>query len=142
MIFALFEAARLGRELGVVVHVDALTAEQLIAYRAALVPAQPVMDLVAVAPVLVVDTNANVLPLTHEISPRLALGSLAANRLSNLARGWLAAGRGDALAIACARTWAELTSGPEAPAVYWYDEVAARTWPPIVRMRPALDASA
>jgi MoaA/NifB/PqqE/SkfB family radical SAM enzyme len=142
MIFALFEAVRLGRELDVVVHVDALTAEQILAYRAVLVPAQPVTELVAVAPVLIVDASANVLPLTHEITPRLALGSLAANRLATLARGWLAAGRGDALATACARTWTELTSAPDVPAAYWYDEVAARTWPPIVQLRPALHASA
>jgi MoaA/NifB/PqqE/SkfB family radical SAM enzyme len=142
MMFALFEAARLGRELGVVVHVDAVTAEQLLAYRAALVPARPVADLIAVAPVLVVDADANVLPLTHEITPRLALGSLAANRLSVLARSWLATGRGDVLAGACARTWAELTAAPDVPAAYWYDEVAARTWPSVVQLRPALRASA
>jgi MoaA/NifB/PqqE/SkfB family radical SAM enzyme len=142
MTFALFEAARLGRELGVVVHVDALTVEQLRAHRDTLVPARPVADLVAVAPVLVVDPDANVLPLTHEITPRLALGSLAATRLSTLARGWLAAGRGDVLAGACARTWAELTAEPAEPAVYWYDEVAARTWPSVVTLRPALRASA
>jgi len=141
MAFALFEAQRLGRESGVIVHVDALMADQLLAHRAALVPARPVAELVAVAPILVVDPDANVLPLTHEVTPRLALGSLAANRLSTLARDWLAAGRGDLLAAACARTWAELTAAPDVPAAYWYDEVAARTWPPIVRLRPAAQAS-
>ncbi|HEU4730283.1 MAG TPA: radical SAM protein [Kofleriaceae bacterium] len=139
--FALFEAVRLGRELGVVVHVDALTLDQLLAHRSALVPERPVSDLVAVAPILVVDPDGRILPLTHEISPRLALGSLGTDRLFHLAGGWLAAGRGDMLAASCATTWAELTGAPDAPAVYWYDEVAARTWDAVVPLRPALRAT-
>ncbi|HSR99566.1 MAG TPA: radical SAM protein [Kofleriaceae bacterium] len=138
--FALIEATRLGRELGVVVHVDALSADQLRAHRAALVPARPVAELPAVAPVLVVDADAMVTPLTHEVSPRLALGSLEQARLSVLARDWLRAGRGDALADACARTWSELTAKPERPAVYWYEEVARRTRRLPVALRPLLQA--
>jgi len=125
---AWLEAERLGRELGVVVHVDAVTAEQLRRYRDAFVPARPVGALVAVAPVLVVEADAGVRPLSHELDPRLALGSLHEAGLADLARAWLAAGQGDALAEACARTWAELTAAP-VPAVYWYDEVAARSRP-------------
>jgi hypothetical protein len=102
------------------------------------VPARPVSDLVAVAPVLVIEANANVMPLTHEISPNLGLGSLADHRLTTLADDWLGAGRGDALASICARTWAELTAAPAMPAVYWYDEVAAQTWPAVVQLRPAM----
>lgn len=138
--FALIEAMRLGRELGVVVHVDALSADQLRAHRAALVPARPVAELTAVAPVLVVDADAIVTPLTHEVSPRLALGSLEQARLSVLAHDWLRAGRGDALADACARTWSELTAPPQRPAVYWYDEVARRTRRLPVALRPQLSA--
>jgi Fe-coproporphyrin III synthase len=132
--FALIEATRLGHELGIAVHVDALDAEQLAAHRDALVPARPVTDLVAIAPVLVVEADATVVPLTHEINPRLALGSLAGRRLAALARDWLDAGRGDALADACARTWNELTSQPM-HAVYWYDQVAMRTWASTVTLR-------
>jgi MoaA/NifB/PqqE/SkfB family radical SAM enzyme len=138
--FALVEATRLGRELGVVVHVDALTADQLRAHRSALVPARPVAELTAVAPVLVVDADAMVVPLTHEVSPRLALGSLEQTRLATLVRDWLRAGHGDALADACARTWTELTAAPARPAVYWYEEVAARTRRPLLTLRPRLQA--
>jgi hypothetical protein len=52
---------------------------------------------------------------------------LAQARLSSLARDWLAAGQGDRLADACERTWTELTAVNRTPAVYWYEEVAART---------------
>lgn len=133
--FALFEAARLERELGVIVHVDALSAEQVVVHRDTLVPESPVHNLVNVAPVLVVDADATVVPMTHEINPRLALGSLNDRRLSALARDWLAAGRGEMIADACARTWAELTTPPMAHALYWYDEVAMRTWPSAVTLR-------
>ena len=43
---ALWEAARLGHELGVVVHVDAITADQLLEHRDVLVPRRPVSELV------------------------------------------------------------------------------------------------
>jgi Fe-coproporphyrin III synthase len=133
--FAQIEAARLERELGITVHVDALTAEQVSAHRSALVPARPVSDLIAIAPVLVVDADATVLPLTHEINPRLALGSLGGRRLGALARDWLGGGRGDALADACAATWNELTAHAMPPAIYWYDQVAMRTWSSTLTLR-------
>ena len=84
-------------------------------------------SLADVAPVLVVDADANVLPLTHDVAPALWLGTLAQADLRALAGDWLADGRGDALAAACARTWDELTAG-WTPSFYWYDEVAARTY--------------
>ena len=67
------------------------------------------------------------MPLTHELSRTLKLGSLAHSRLSSLAREWLAAGQGERLADACERAWTELTGVNRTPAVYWYEEVAART---------------
>lgn len=127
LVTALFEAARLGDELGLKVHVDALTYQQMVAYREHLVPERPVRKLVEVAPILVVEADGSVMPLTHEVSRTLKLGALAGARLSSLARDWLAAGRGDMLADACERTWSALTGVSQAPAVYWYDEVAART---------------
>jgi Fe-coproporphyrin III synthase len=139
--FALFEASRLARELGVVVSVDALAAEQLVVHRAALVPPRTLTTLAALAPVLVVEADATVLPLTYEINPRLALGTLgsergpARRRLTALADDWIAAGRGQTLADACARTWSELTEHPMPHAVSWYKEVALRTWPAIVTLR-------
>jgi len=124
---ALFEAERLGRALDVAVHVDAVSIEQLQAYRDHLVPAQPVRRLVDVAPVLVVEADATVMPLTHEISRDLALGSLADGRLEALAQHWIASRRGENLAAACARTWSDLANSGDTSAVYWYEEVAART---------------
>jgi len=124
---ALLEAARLGDQLGIDVHVDALTTEQLTAYRSHVVPQRPIRNLADVSPVLVVEADATVMPMTHEVSRKLKLGSLADAHLSSLAKSWLAAGHGDRLADACERTWADLMAGSQQPAIYWYDEVAART---------------
>ena len=120
------EAMRLGRALGLAVHVDTLTLEQLLGYRGHLVPPRPPQRLVDAAPVLVVQADASVLPLTHEIDASLWLGSLHDAPLPALARDWLGGGRAGCLVDACARTWAELTGAGAQAAVYWYDEVAAR----------------
>jgi MoaA/NifB/PqqE/SkfB family radical SAM enzyme len=129
LLAALLEAGRLGAECGVAVQVDAVSGEQLASYRDHLVPERPVRDLTSVAPILVVEADGVVLPLTHEVSRSLRLGSLRDARLAALARDWLAAGSGDRLADACARTWAELSQSAGETAAYWYDEVAARTLP-------------
>jgi hypothetical protein len=125
----------------VVVHVDAITFEQLVAYRDQLVPETPVERLVDVATTLVVDADGSVVPLTHEVTAALRLGSLFDARLASLARDWLRAGRGDALVAACSRTWAELAESVSPIAVYWYDEVGARTkdrrWPATSDAPPA-----
>jgi hypothetical protein len=125
---ALCEAELLGRELGVVVHVDAVTSDQLLEHRESLVPRRPVSRLTDVAPTLIVDADGIVVPLTHDVSPSLRIGSLMEPwGLAMLAEQWLTAGGGDRLAEACERAWAELT-GPIVPlAVYWYDAVAAQT---------------
>jgi MoaA/NifB/PqqE/SkfB family radical SAM enzyme len=134
---ALCEAAMLGHELGVVVHVDAITADQLREHRGSLVPRRPVSDLAAVAPVLVVDADGTVIPLTHDVSPSLRLGSLTdACGLATLADEWLAAGSGDRLAEACERAWADATGAVVPLAMYWYDVVAAQTR----ALAPSLDA--
>jgi MoaA/NifB/PqqE/SkfB family radical SAM enzyme len=127
LVAALCEASLLAHELGVAVHVDAISADQLLDYRDHLVPRRPVNDLTDVAPVLVVDADGTVVPMTHEVAPSLRLGSLTDARFDTLARDWLASGRADELAGACARTWRDLTESGPPPAVYWYDEVAART---------------
>jgi Fe-coproporphyrin III synthase len=127
IVAALLEASRLSRKYGLVVHVDGLTTDQIAAYRDRLVPARPVRGLVDVAPLLIVNANGTVVPLTHDVSPSLRLGSLTDRPLAQLARDWLARGLGDALAAACAQTWAELVGANRPDAVYWYDAVAART---------------
>ncbi|HEY1301040.1 MAG TPA: hypothetical protein VGF07_11125, partial [Stellaceae bacterium] len=127
LVAALLEAWRPGRELGVAVHVDALTGRQLIEYRDDVVPARPVASLVAAAPVLVVTADASVVPLTHGVSPELHLGSLHAAPLASLADKWLADDRADKLADACERTWSEIVQRRPTQAVYWYDEVAEQT---------------
>jgi hypothetical protein len=66
-------------------------------------------------------------PLTHEVSEALRLGSLTDAPLKTLAGNWLRAGRGDVLAAACERTWTDLAKLVPPMAAYWYDEVAART---------------
>jgi hypothetical protein len=126
LVAALIEAQRLAETLGVVVHVDALSLEQIVAFRDHLVPVRPFHSLVDVTPVLVIRSDAQVVPLTHEIDHRLWLGSLQDAPLHSLASRWLSHGQADELAMACSRTWTELVlASPHA--AYWYDEVAART---------------
>lgn len=127
LVAALCEAERLSAEFGVPVQVDALTAVQLLKYREHVVPRRPVTNLVEVAPVLIVEADGVIMPMTHELTRVLQMGSLANARLLALASKWLAAGRGDEIAEACERTWAELTATNSVNAVYWYDEVASRT---------------
>jgi Fe-coproporphyrin III synthase len=134
LVAALFEASRLGNELGVAVHVDALLGEQLESFHAALVPG-PLAQLADAAPILVIESDSTVMPLTHEVSRDLALGRLLDSDLRSLARAWLTDGRADRLALACERTWRELTRADTVSAVYWYDEVAARTFAPRIPVR-------
>lgn len=124
---ALIEATRLGSELGIAVHVDAVTTAQALKYRDHLVPSLPVRNITEVAPILIVEPDGAVMPLTHELSRTLQIGSLLQARLSSLVAEWVADGRGDSLAAACQRTWVDLTQTELPSAVYWYDEVAART---------------
>lgn len=124
---ALAEAGELGRAHGIPVHVDTVTREQLLAHRARFVPARPVARLTDVAPALVVNADATVVPLTHDIERRFGLGSLGNAPLASLAGDWIARGSGDRLARACDDTWQELTDTCGPHAVYWYDAVAART---------------
>ena len=135
---ALCEAAMLGSELGVVVHVDAVTADQLLGHRDVLVPRRPVSRLIDVAPVLVVDADGTVIPMTHDVTSSLRLGSLWDAGLATLAADWLEAGGGDRLAVSCEQAWVELTRTTPPLAVYWYDEVAAWTRGGRVS-RPALE---
>ena len=127
IVAALLEASRLSKQYGLAVHVDALTTDQIAAYRDRLVPARPVRRLVDVAPLLIVNADGAVVPLTHDVDPALRLGSLSSRPLALLARDWLARGLGDALAAACEQAWADLTESDHPDAVYWYDAVAART---------------
>ena len=108
MMAAWVEARRLGAEHGIAVHLDALEFDQLEPWRERLVPRLPVRRLPAVAPLLVVNADGQVLPLTHEISPRLALGKLSEAPLSALAATWLASGRADRLVRACETAWHDL----------------------------------
>ncbi|WUR12859.1 radical SAM protein [[Empedobacter] haloabium] len=125
LIVALVEAARLGAALGVAVHVDAVTVEQLMRYRSRFVPALPVTSLTQIAPILVVQADGMVVPLTHGIAGRFMLGSLGTARLALLAERWLESQRPDELAQLCRRTWEDLTACETAPAaLYWYEEVA------------------
>ena len=109
---------------------DAVAIDQLDEHQRAMVPERPVTDLASVAPLLVVQPDGIVQPLTHELAPQLALGSLKTLRLSLLAADWLAAGHAETLASLCEQTYRELTAAPDALAYYWYDEVAARSWRP------------
>ncbi|HEY5945485.1 MAG TPA: radical SAM protein [Kofleriaceae bacterium] len=124
---ALVEAQRLGDLHGIRVHVDALTLDQIAAYRDDLVPSRPITCITHVCPVLTIGADGSVTPLTHDISPAFGLGSLFDNRLGSLASSWLARGRAETLGAVCERTWNELVTARTVHASYWYDEVAARS---------------
>ncbi|MES1208729.1 MAG: radical SAM protein [Pseudomonadota bacterium] len=124
---ALVHASRLTHETGVVINIDALTIEQVAEGHETLVPRRPVKRLVDVAPMLIVEAEASVLPLTHQLAPELRLGSLADGRLLALARSWIAAGWGDRLAEACDGAWSTITRSRSVPAVHWGTDVAACT---------------
>ncbi|MCU6434259.1 radical SAM protein [Undibacterium sp. Jales W-56] len=135
LLVALAEAKRLGQQLGVTVHVDAISLQQLHTYHRHLVPSLPVTRLPEVAPILIVQADGAVVPLTHDVNHQLWLGSLHDAPLHLLAPAWMQQGRADLLAQACAQTWDELSQHYHAgqpvaiqnAAVYWYDEVAAST---------------
>jgi len=127
---AIIEARRLGAELGVAVHVDALTTDQLVLYRGDLVPAFPTRSVTDLAPVLIVEADGNVRPLTHELPDSMLVGSLHRAPLRALLKAWQRSDRARELAAASDRTWWELTAPGAGPAAYWYDEVAARVVAP------------
>ena len=129
LLAALVEAQRLAQSLqlrsGVRVQVDALSQAQIRAYRQRLVPAWPAAELTALAPVLVLQADGQLLPLTHELPSWLWLGSARDAPLKILAARWLRSSASRQLVQALERCWQELAEG-EQPAAYWYDEVAAR----------------
>ena len=129
---ALAEAMRLGHEVGMPVHVDVVRASQLVAYQAAFAPPRPIERLIDLAATLVVDPDGNIVPLTHEIDPRLYLGRIGRAPLPQMARDWLQDGRADALAFACYSAWLDLAKADPNMPFYWYDEVAARTSDPAI----------
>lgn len=124
---ALVESERLGASLGVAVHLDAVTHEQLVRYRERMVPPTPIARLVDAAPIVIVEADGEVMPMTHELDRRFRMGSLGEAPLSELARAWLERGCGDALAEVCETTWRELAAARAQPTLYWYEEVANRS---------------
>jgi MoaA/NifB/PqqE/SkfB family radical SAM enzyme len=124
---ALYEASSLGAKLGVVIHVDALIVDQLLKFRDCFIPKAPVINLVDVAPILIIQADTSVVPLTHEVNRSLHLGSLTNARLALLAQDWLNAGMGKRLADVYERTWSELITMRSGMALTWYDEVSLRT---------------
>ncbi|MEH3054714.1 MAG: radical SAM protein [Patulibacter minatonensis] len=123
---AIIEAARLGAAHGVAVHVDALTTDQLTLYRGDLVPPFPARTVTELAPVLIVEADGLVRPLTHGLPDDLLIGTLHGAPLRQLMREWQRSDRARALASACDRAWWALSAPDAAPAAYWYDEVAAQ----------------
>ncbi|HLO96748.1 MAG TPA: hypothetical protein VK195_20765, partial [Burkholderiaceae bacterium] len=144
LLAALVEARRLAQALqarsGVQVQVDALSQAQIRAHREHLVPAWPAPGLTALAPVLVLQSDGQLLPLTHELPPALWLGSVHEAPLKALAARWLHSSASRRLVQALERTWQELAEGRK-PAAYWYDEVAARACPPAAVVPVSVPAS-
>ncbi len=129
LLAAIVEAQRLALALltrsGVRVQVDALSQAQIRSYRGRLVPSWPAAELTALAPVLVLQADGQLLPLTHELPSSLWLGSVHEAPLMALAARWLHGSASQQLVQVLARTWQDLAEGAQ-PAAYWYDEVAAR----------------
>ena len=65
--------------------------------------------------------------MTHEVSPILRLGSLLDARLSCSRADWIAAGGGGRARGGLRAHLGRAQPRRPAAAVYWYDEVAART---------------
>jgi MoaA/NifB/PqqE/SkfB family radical SAM enzyme len=126
LLAAIVEAKRLGLSLGVEIHVDALTLEQVLTYRDHLVPAKP-FRATDVSPILVLEADGTLMPFTHELSRRFRLGSIHEAGLAELMADWLANGTAEELARICQETWDELAAQGSRHAFYWYEEVAARS---------------
>ncbi len=126
---ALIEARRLGERYGVFVHVDALTADQLMLYRGDLVPPFPARSVTQLVPVLVVEASGAVRPLASGMPNGVAIGSLHRAPLARLVDAWQRSARARELAAASDRTWWELTAPGAPPAAAWHDEVVARIAP-------------
>jgi hypothetical protein len=125
----------LRRELHLAVNLDAIATEDLALLYDQLVPRRPVARVVDVAPVLIVNADAAVMPVSAELAPELRLGSLADGGLLELARKWLAAGQGDHLAAACETIWSQLTQTRSVTAVQWTAELTACTRAQLSRHR-------
>ena len=124
LLASLTEAAWLGRTLHVPVHLDAVTREQLLAFRETFVP-PPHATLSQLAGTLVVAADGSVRPLTWDIDPTLHLGSLDLAPLSELADAWQRSSAPVRLRLACAEAWLALVDAEDSPVSYWYDAVAA-----------------
>jgi len=122
LLVARVEAARLGAQFPAVrIHVDALTLDEIKA-RALPGPGAPLAEL---APVLIVDDTARVMPLTHDLDRWFALGSLFDAPLGSLARSW-SERCGPAVAELLETTRQEMVS-TVVSASAWYDVLAARS---------------
>lgn len=123
---ALTWARRLGRDLGVRVDADVVTADELVLYRGRFVPQFPTREVAALAPVLVVEASGIVRPLCHAIPDRLMVGSLHHHRLGAMVGPWMASRRAADLVTACDRTWWALAEPGALRAAHWPEQVAAR----------------
>lgn len=137
---ALIEARRLGERYGVFVHVDALTADQLMLYRGDLVPPFPARSITQLAPVLVVEASGAVRPLSAAMPNGVAVGSLHRAPLSRLVAAWERSARARELAAACDRAWWALSAPGAGPAAAWHDEVVAFIAPEFLRPPAAAPA--
>jgi MoaA/NifB/PqqE/SkfB family radical SAM enzyme len=138
---ALAHGLALGQELGVIVEVDAVTQDELVLYRGRFVPQFPTRDVTDLAPVLVIDADGTVRPLSVGLPDHLRLGSLYAKRLATLSRTWLMSDRAAELAAVAERTWWELADPTAEPAASWIDEVATRVVPQGPAVLPMLVAA-
>lgn len=121
----LARAEALGDELGVPVHGDVASPDELMLYRARFVPAFPTREVKELAPSLHVDASGRVTPLSPDVPGRLALGSLHRHRLAALAPAWSRSARAAELAATCDATWWAL-AGTTGTGVRWTEEVTDR----------------
>ena len=124
---AALEARRLGKQAGIPVRVDLVSAAELIARKGDYVPEPPLKALAEIAQQLVVCGDGKILPLNRAVDPCLSLGNLADGPLARLAGEWLVDGRAAALAQSCDLAWHALTAGHPNLPYTWAEEVAART---------------
>lgn len=121
----LADAQAVGAELGVPVHGDVCSPDELMLYRGRFVPPFPTRDVTELAPSMHVTADGRVTPLTVDVPGRLAIGSLHRHRLAALAPAWSRSARAAELAAACDATW-WAAAGTTGAGIRWTEEVADR----------------
>jgi Fe-coproporphyrin III synthase len=126
LVIAMCEVLRLGEDRRLVIHLDALLKEHLVAQPERFLGTGQVgsAHLADWIPSLVVQSDGAVVPITHGMDTAHALGWLEDAPLRELAAWWHAE-RAEEFASACRRAYVHLTRPSAPPVTYWYEALSA-----------------